>query len=306
MPCVLQRTVGRRRRILIVLLPSIFLLSTLLFVDPTPPTLVVHAWSTTAPFSSACSTRITATAASSSSSVFLAHKNNHQQQQKQRHPTTSSRQKAAFLNSLDVRHTLNAASPERTRLLQELCAVNPTPRPGSTAAWAADTVVVVGEWRVVYAPHMDAMGRLLRGRFAPVIYQMSNDADNNNNKIVSHARVKLPFLGSWWFSVSGTYGSVDQDRVCRVNFDEAWVRRIDVVDDENDTTGSSSPDNDDDSCYYPNIDAVPESPAKEWIRRTGRTLFVEAVAVFPVSYLDHDLVVFDFELLGTRICALKQ
>ena len=238
-------------------------------------------------------------------------------QQQQQQPTTSL-QKAAFLNSLDVRHTLNAATPERTRLLQELCAVNPTPRPGSTAAWRADHNIAVGEWRVVYAPHMDAMGRLLRGRFAPVIYQMTSststdeddedddnvDANSPNNKIVSHARVELPFLGSWWLSVSGTYGSVDQDRVCRVNFDEAWVRRI-VVDDENDTTGSSSPD-DDDSYYYPNIDAVPESPAKEWIRRTGRTLFVEAVAVFPVSYLDHDLVVFDFELLGTRICALKQ
>ena len=38
----------------------------------------------------------------------------------------------------------------------------------------------------------------------------------------------------------------------------------------------------------------------------GKALFIEAFAVFPVSYLDDNLIVFDFELLGTRICARKK
>ena len=57
---------------------------------------------------------------------------------------------------------------------------------------------------------------------------------------------------------------------------------------------------------YPAIDSVPDSIIKSFIRNVGRYLFVEAVAVFPVSYLDEELIVFDFELLGTRICARKK
>ena len=37
----------------------------------------------------------------------------------------------------------------------------------------------------------------------------------------------------------------------------------------------------------------------------GRFFFVDSVSVFPVAYLDADTIVFDFELLGTRICARK-
>ena len=205
--------------------------------------------------------------------------------------TSAQQKKAALLESLSVLDELNEASPERSRLIQDLCAVNPTPRPGSTAA-LTDPAVVSGEWRVVDAPHMATMGTLLRSRFAPVIYQLHS----SNRTIVSHARVELPFPpaggSAFWLSASGTYGSVDEDSVCRVNFDEAWIRRIDGDDDGGD--------------YYPSIDAVPESPLKELVRRVGRTFFIEPFAVFPVSYLDSNLCVFDFELLGTRICAYKQ
>ena len=109
--------------------------------------------------------------------------------------------------------------------------------------------------------------------------------------IVAHARVELPFVGAGWLSASGTYGSQDEDRVCRIRFDEAWVRRIDESHNNN---------------YYATIDDVPDSWEKEFVRRAGRFLFIEPFAVFPVSYLDDDLIVFDFELLGTRICAYKQ
>ena len=56
---------------------------------------------------------------------------------------------------------------------------------------------------------------------------------------------------------------------------------------------------------YPNIDSVPDGISKTLIRNIGRALFIEPFAVFPVSYLDNELIVFDFELLGTRICARK-
>ena len=57
---------------------------------------------------------------------------------------------------------------------------------------------------------------------------------------------------------------------------------------------------------YASIAEVPDSIAKTLIRNIGRALFIEAFAVFPVSYLNNELIVFDFELLGTRICARKE
>lgn len=194
---------------------------------------------------------------------------------------TADKTKQQFLDSLDVLDELNAANSERTELVKKLCEVNPTPNPGSTAAFADKAE---GDWRVVYAPHMDFMGNLIQGRFAPVIYDMKKDGT-----IVSHARVKLPWVGAWWFSVSGTFGSENEKDMCRVNFNETWVRRIE--------RGDEQP--------YPNVHAVPESPLKEIIRQGGSALFIDEFAVFPVSYLDDELIVFDFELLGTRICARK-
>ena len=80
--------------------------------------------------------------------------------------------------------------------------------------------------------------------------------------------------------------------VCRVDFDEAWMRSFD---------GESL-----DRGPYPDVASVPDSISKYLIRNIGRALFIEPFAIFPVSYLDGDLIVFDFELLGTRICARKE
>lgn len=82
------------------------------------------------------------------------------------------------------------------------------------------------------------------------------------------------------------------DTVCRVDFDEAWYRPF------NDDFFLDGP--------YPTVNDVPESLTKKIIRQVGKALFIEPFAVFPVSYLDNELIVFDFELLGTRICARKE
>ena len=84
--------------------------------------------------------------------------------------------------------------------------------------------------------------------------------------------------------------------VCRVDFDEAWVRSF------YGEYESSSPDR----GPYPDIDSVPDSMSKAMIRRVGRALFIEPFATFPVSYLDDELIVFEFELLGTRVCARRE
>lgn len=81
--------------------------------------------------------------------------------------------------------------------------------------------------------------------------------------------------------------------VCRVDFDEAWLRLF-----EDQVSSDEGP--------YNNITDVPNSTWKSFIRNMGRASFIEPFAVFPVSYLDNDLIVFDFKLLGTRICARKE
>ena len=106
-----------------------------------------------------------------------------------------------------------------------------------------------------------------------------------------HARYNFPLFNLYgYLSVSGTFGSVN-DNVCRVDFDEAWIRTCD-------DSFKVQP--------YESIDSVPDSISKTLIRNMGKALFIEAFAVFPVSYLDDNLIVFDFELLGTRICARKK
>jgi hypothetical protein len=115
-----------------------------------------------------------------------------------------------------------------------------------------------------------------------------------DGSIISHARYSLPLLNiHGYLSVSGTYNSIN-DTICRVNFNEAWIRSF--ID--NQSSINIGP--------YQTIDNVPNSIIKSVIRNIGRLLFVEAVAVFPVSYLDEEFIVFDFELLGTRICARKR
>jgi hypothetical protein len=136
---------------------------------------------------------------------------------------------------------------------------------------------------------MTSIATLLNVADLSVQYILTDD-----RSIISHARYSLPLLNiHGYLSVSGTYNSIN-DTICRVNFNEAWIRSF--ID--NQSSINIGP--------YQTIDNVPNSIIKSVIRNIGRLLFVEAVAVFPVSYLDEEFIVFDFELLGTRICARKR
>lgn len=190
--------------------------------------------------------------------------------------------KQAFINSLDTTTGINAATSERTALLQQLMNDNPTLRPGALSSFQS---IAPGTWLVVYAPHITTMAHLLgNSKFDPILYQMRADGS-----MTSHVRWTLSESASCWLSVSGSYASRDNDRISRVDFDQAWVKWNDHPDDD----------------PYPTLQDVPSSWWKGVIQTMGKWGFVESVSVFPVAYLDDDLIVFDFELLGTRICARK-
>ncbi|CAB9530431.1 expressed unknown protein [Seminavis robusta] len=196
--------------------------------------------------------------------------------------------KLTFLQSLETLDTMNAATKERTQMVRDMTNDNPTSQPGSKEGFQP---FAAGLWSVIYAPHITTMSKLVGRGFTPVWYDLKQDGT-----MISHARfdVKLPLLPekSGWLSVSGTYGTQDDNRVCRVDFDKAWIK---WNDDNNNT----------EDAPYPTLEDVAPSLEKTIIQTLGKWLFIDSFSVFPVSYLDDDLIVFDFELLGTRICARK-
>lgn len=205
-------------------------------------------------------------------------------------------------------------------MVTDMTNTNPTPAPGSTKSFAS---LAPGIWRVVYAPHIATFGivvsKLLSALFSlsPVFARNTDtdgtDAINDDDDasfslgfdpvyyllrpdgtMTSHARMAVKFPNSkqesvTWFSVAGTYSSQDEDRVCRVDFDEAWIQTSE--------TYAQPP--------YASLEEVPASLGKNMINALGKLFFIDGVSCFPVSYLDDDCIVFDFELLGTRICAKK-
>ncbi|KAL3766499.1 hypothetical protein ACHAW5_001168 [Stephanodiscus triporus] len=120
---------------------------------------------------------------------------------------------------------------------------------------------------------------------------------NEDSTMTSHARYSFPALNlygylSFYIINWNRFTNEVNNVVCRVDFDEAWMRSFE---------GDSF-----DRGPYPDVASVPDSISKSFIRNVGRALFIEPFAIFPVSYLDDDLIVFDFDLLGTRICARKE
>jgi hypothetical protein len=200
--------------------------------------------------------------------------------------------KRVLLENLDRPSSLNTPSRERTALVKALTVENSMESPGSTKSFSP---VTAGTWSVVYAPHISTMGQ---GNLNPILYDLRQDGT-----IFSHARFHIPVIDkTGWLSVSGTYSSQDENRVSRVDFDKAWIKWNN--DNDNDAIIDNNNNNNCDKPY-PTLDAVPASWEKSFIQTVGRLLFIDSVSVFPVSYLDEDTIVFDFELLGTRICARK-
>jgi len=216
--------------------------------------------------------------------------------------------RSAFLASLSTLATINDSSSSRTSLLDELIAkkkevdvedyplghIDDQVAPLSISKpglWRSMQPVAEGTWKVIYAPHL-AFGRdVLGGGDLDVSYLLKADGT-----LSSHAKwSNFPWIPSEtksiYLSVSGTYGSVS-DNVCEVLWDKAWVRSVDKEGLTKDVP-------------FDSLDDVPDSIPKNLINAMGKLFFIRPVSVFPVSFLSEDLVVFDFELLRTRICARK-
>lgn len=159
----------------------------------------------------------------------------------------------------ELGRALVEGSPEP--ILDQLIALNP----GSPAT--------SGVWRVVHAPHIDKLGRVLATKFEPIFYDLGHGA------IESHVRYEGLF-GHGWLSTRGTY---TYDDVASVHWDDAWF-------DPQSNTFSAEPD---------------DGAFRFIVRRLAKIAFIPAFAHFPVDYLDDDLVIFRFPLLDSRIVASR-
>jgi hypothetical protein len=213
-----------------------------------------------------------------------------------------SSDKESFLNTLDVTNTLNGATKERSAMMQKMIdnRLDIAVEKWSLAEGGSDVTatkslenpglkdsfnkVAPGNWKVIYAPHMTTIAGLFGGKL-DVQYTLYP-----KEKMESHARYIFPIIGQGFLSVSGTYDSVDEN-ISRVDFDKAWIKPLIEEDDEK---------------PYKTLDDAPDGPLKEIINAVGKTMFIEQFSVFPVSFLDDNLIVFEFPLLGTRVCAMKQ
>lgn len=215
--------------------------------------------------------------------------------------------KQNFLDSLDYTNELNHATKERSTLMQKmideklcvpLSAFEQKQResqPSTQSCMSLEnpglletfSLVAEGCWKVIYAPHMTTIAGLFGGKFDVkyILYP--------TGKMESHAEYDFPIVGRGFLSVSGTFGSVDKN-TSRVDFDQAWIKTL--------HPSASNKNNQ----PYPTLDQVPDGKIKHLINSIGKTLFIEQFSVFPISFLDENLIVFDFPLLGTRICALKK
>ena len=117
-------------------------------------------------------------------------------------------------------------------------------------------------------------------------------------------------MGTGYLSVAGTWGSetysdahAGRTDVCRVDSNQAWVKPL--MNNSEDQGHGGDQGQGGDQEPYGTLDEVSNGTVKNIINEVGKKMFIESVAVFPVSFLDDDLIVFDFELLGTRICAIQ-
>lgn len=161
-------------------------------------------------------------------------------------------------------------------LLDELCLLNPTPKPGSTAGFAP---LAAGRWRVAFAPHIIKLSSLGAVHFDPIYYLLDGSGGIESN-------VQYKWLGGvqGWLSTRGSYGSRDEEETSFVEWDDAWW-----------DPGAAKPSRDPaDGVFAPLVKAI------------GSAGFVSAFANFPVRYLDRDVCVFVFPLSGTRIMAVRE
>lgn len=149
-----------------------------------------------------------------------------------------------------------------------------------------------GTWKVVYAPHINLLEKLLFTTFSvyyifPSKYDKSSINRDGSVPLTSFAYYESPVYGNGHLNTAGKVLS-QSENTCSVIWEKIWWDR------ETPENGPSLA-SETDKHILPRV-----------IQALGEKGFIREVSTFPVSYLDEDLCVFDFMLTGTRIAAIRQ
>ena len=194
-------------------------------------------------------------------------------------------------------------SAELDSMVRQLCEMNPTERPGARESFSP---LSKGDWRVVYAPHIETLSKFGLTKFDPISYVLDGDRSavialpsrhhillpfppthpstprsHPTISILSNVRYESGLFGSGWLNAAGSFESVDETTT-RIIFDTFWW----------DIGTPTASEND--------------GMAKRIIQGIGSAGFLPALSSFPIRYLDADLCIFEFPPLGVRITAARQ
>lgn len=189
--------------------------------------------------------------------------------------------KAAFLQSIAQQEPVRATDLALERLIAAGALPN-APSPAPIEQSAQSEALPLGTWQIVFAPHIRILSLLLQTRFD--VYYLFQPG----NKMLSNVKYSSRLFGTGHLSTFGSYSLETQagtQPVTKITWDRIWW---DVLDE------APSLEEEVDKHVLPGV-----------IQAVGKAAFVEGVSVFPVQFLDDDLCVFLFQLLGTRICAKR-
>jgi hypothetical protein len=153
-------------------------------------------------------------------------------------------------------------------------------------AFAADSpartargAIAKGTWRVMHAPHIEALASLFRVRF-DVSYTL-DEADGISSDVRYEGADGSPW-GDGWLSTRGRWEAID-DAAVRIVWDEIWW-----------TPGAPAP-----------APSRPPGRVADAVQALGRAGMIESVSVFPIELVDPSVCAFRFRTTDSRIVAVK-
>jgi len=158
------------------------------------------------------------------------------------------------------------------RLLDQYIAAHPPIDP----AHAARGELARGTWRVVHAPHIEQLGRVLGVEF-DVTYEL--DARDG---ISSHVRYGGALTGGGFLSARGAWAPLDA-RTVRVIWEDIWW-----------SPGAEVP-----------VREPPSGALAQLVQRIGRAGMLPELSAFPVELLASTLCAFRFRPTDSRVVAAK-
>ena len=128
-----------------------------------------------------------------------------------------------------------------------------------------------GAWRVVHAPHIDALSKLALTKFSPIEYLL-----DENGGITSNVKYESSIFGCGWLCTDGSVVNEPDGDTAQVKivWDRIWWA----------PTAADAPP-----------PAPHEGALRELVQAMGKAGFIDPLSIFPVRYVGDELAAFNFQ-----------